>query len=78
MEIALDKAIPTYSGGLGVLAGDTLRSAADLAVSVVGITLLHPKAISSSTSIQRATRPKLRSSGDPKTCWSRLMHAPRS
>ena len=30
MEIALDKAIPTYSGGLGVLAGDTLRSAADL------------------------------------------------
>jgi starch phosphorylase len=43
MEIALDKAIPTYSGGLGVLAGDTLRSAADLAVPVVGITLLHRK-----------------------------------
>lgn len=43
MEIALDKAIPTYSGGLGVLAGDTLRSAADLAVSMVGITLLHRK-----------------------------------
>jgi starch phosphorylase len=41
MEIALDKAIPTYSGGLGVLAGDTLRSMADLAVPVVGITLLH-------------------------------------
>jgi len=43
MEIALDKAIPTYSGGLGVLAGDTLRSAADLALPVVGITLLHRK-----------------------------------
>jgi glycogen phosphorylase len=43
MEIALDKAIPTYSGGLGVLAGDTLRSAADLAVPLVGITLLHRK-----------------------------------
>ncbi len=43
MEIALDKAIPTYSGGLGVLAGDTLRSAADLSVPVVGITLLHRK-----------------------------------
>src|SRR5947209_13391598 len=43
MEIALDKAVPTYSGGLGVLAGDTLRSAADLAVPVVGITLLHRK-----------------------------------
>jgi len=43
MEIALDKAVPTYSGGLGVLAGDTLRSAADLAVPIVGLTLLHRK-----------------------------------
>src|SRR5581483_12056708 len=43
MEIALDKAIPTYSGGLGILAGDTLRSAADLGVSVVGVSLLHRK-----------------------------------
>src|SRR3954469_10832018 len=41
MEIALDKAVPTYSGGLGVLAGDTLRSAADLSLPVVGVTLLH-------------------------------------
>jgi starch phosphorylase len=29
MEIALESTIPTYSSGLGVLAGDTLRSAAD-------------------------------------------------
>ncbi len=43
MEIALDKAVPTYSGGLGVLAGDTLRSAADLSVPIVGVTLLHRK-----------------------------------
>lgn len=43
MEIALDRAVPTYSGGLGVLAGDTLRSAADLGVPVVGMTLLHRK-----------------------------------
>lgn len=43
MEIALDKAIPTYSGGLGVLAGDTLRSAADLTLPMVGVTLLHRK-----------------------------------
>ena len=41
MEIALDPAIPTYSGGLGVLAGDTLRAAADLAVPMVAVTLLH-------------------------------------
>lgn len=43
MEMALDVAMPTYSGGLGVLAGDTLRSAADLGVPLVGVTLLHRK-----------------------------------
>ncbi len=43
MEICLEQAVPTYSGGLGVLAGDTLRSAADLNVPMVGITLLHRK-----------------------------------
>lgn len=43
MEIALDPAMPIYSGGLGVLAGDTLRSAADLRVPLVGVTLLHRK-----------------------------------
>jgi starch phosphorylase len=41
MEIGLDAAIPTYSGGLGVLAGDTIRSAADLEVPMVAVTLLH-------------------------------------
>ena len=41
MEICLEQGIPTYSGGLGILAGDTLRSAADLGAPVVGITLLH-------------------------------------
>jgi starch phosphorylase len=43
MEIALDPNIPTYSGGLGVLAGDTLRSAADLGVPVTAVTLLYRK-----------------------------------
>ncbi|TMB68900.1 MAG: alpha-glucan family phosphorylase [Chloroflexi bacterium] len=43
MEIALDASMPTYSGGLGVLAGDTLRAAADLALPVVAITLVHRK-----------------------------------
>jgi glycogen phosphorylase len=41
MEIALDPSIPTYSGGLGILAGDTLRSAADLGVPMVGVTFAH-------------------------------------
>ena len=43
MEIALDPAMPTYSGGLGMLAGDTIRSAADLKVPMVAVTLLHRK-----------------------------------
>jgi starch phosphorylase len=43
MEICLEQGIPTYSGGLGVLAGDTLRSAADLHVPMVAVTLLHRK-----------------------------------
>jgi starch phosphorylase len=43
MEIAIQSAMPTYSGGLGVLAGDTLRSAADLGVPLVAFTLAHRK-----------------------------------
>ena len=43
MEIALHAEMPTYSGGLGVLAGDTIRSAADLKVPMIGVTLLHRK-----------------------------------
>jgi starch phosphorylase len=43
MEIALDPNMPTYSGGLGILAGDTLRSAADLGAPVVAVTLLYRK-----------------------------------
>ena len=43
MEIAVDPAIPTYSGGLGVLAGDTIKAAADLGVPMVAVTLLHRK-----------------------------------
>jgi TctA family transporter len=43
MEIGIDSSMPTYSGGLGILAGDTLRAAADLGLPVVGVTLLHRK-----------------------------------
>ena len=41
MEIGFRTDIPTYSGGLGVLAGDTLKSAADLGVPVVAVSLLY-------------------------------------
>jgi len=43
MEIAIDSRIPTYSGGLGILAGDTLRSCTDLKVPMVAVTLLYEK-----------------------------------
>ena len=42
MEIALDERFSTYSGGLDILAGDTLRSAADLGLPLVAVTLAYP------------------------------------
>lgn len=41
MEVGIHPEYPTYSGGLGILAGDTLRSGADLRVPMVGVTLVH-------------------------------------
>ncbi len=43
MEIGLQSNLPTYSGGLGVLAGDTLKSSSDLALPMVGVSLLYRK-----------------------------------
>lgn len=43
MEIGLENDVPTYSGGLGILAGDTVTSAADLNVPMVVVTLLYRK-----------------------------------
>jgi glycogen phosphorylase len=43
MEIAIDRKLPTYSGGLGMLAGDTLRSAADLGIPLIAFSLAHRK-----------------------------------
>lgn len=41
MEIGFHVEAPTYAGGLGILAGDTIRSAADLQVPMVAVTLLY-------------------------------------
>lgn len=43
MEIGVAESLPTYSGGLGVLAGDTILSAADMKVPMVAVSLLHRK-----------------------------------
>jgi starch phosphorylase len=41
MEFAVDPGLPIYSGGLGVLAGDHLKAAADLGIPLVGVGLLY-------------------------------------
>ncbi|WP_242492502.1 alpha-glucan family phosphorylase [Methanolobus psychrotolerans] len=41
MEIGLKKDIPTYSGGLGILAGDTIRASADLGLPFISVTLIN-------------------------------------
>ncbi|MDH5575797.1 MAG: DUF3417 domain-containing protein, partial [Nitrospirota bacterium] len=41
MEFGLSEALPIYSGGLGILAGDHLKAASDLGVPIVGIGLLY-------------------------------------
>lgn len=41
MEIGLAVGMPTYAGGLGVLAGDTIRAAADIEIPMVAVSLLH-------------------------------------
>ena len=41
MEVGLESDLPTYSGGLGVLAGDTARAAADLGLPFAMVTLVH-------------------------------------
>ena len=43
MEIGINSDMPTYSGGLGVLAGDVIRSSADLRIPLVGVTLISRK-----------------------------------
>ena len=46
MEYMLSEALPIYSGGLGNVAGDHLKSASDLGVPVIGIGLLYQQGYS--------------------------------
>jgi starch phosphorylase len=41
MEFGVTEALPNYSGGLGVLAGDHLKAASDLGVPLIGVGLLY-------------------------------------
>ncbi len=44
-EIGLDNRIPSYAGGLGILAGDMLKSATDMNLDMLGVSLLYSKGI---------------------------------
>lgn len=43
MEIGISDDIPTFSGGLGILAGDTVKSSADLNLPLIAVTLIYHK-----------------------------------
>ena len=62
-EIGLWSDLSTYSGGLGVLAGDHVKSAADAEIPLVGVTLLYREGYSKqhldSDGIQSETYPVL-------------------
>ena len=64
MEIGLVAELPTYAGGLGVLAGDTIRSAADRGLDMVAVTT--------------ARRAKSRSRGRLPSGWPKCLRGPQS
>lgn len=66
MEVGLESGMPTYSGGLGVLAGDTLKAAADLGVPMVGISLLHRKGYFRQSLDQQGNQSEAPSSWSPR------------
>src|SRR5215212_1356331 len=72
MEIALQAEIPSYSGGLGVLAGDTLRSAADLDVPMVAISLLYRQGFFRQHLSDRGEQSEEAYTWDPATYLKRL------
>jgi len=72
MEIAVDPAMPTYSGGLGILAGDTVRSAADLSVPLIAITLLHRKGYFTQSLDASGWQHEMPSDWDVESCVTEL------
>jgi starch phosphorylase len=65
MEIGIQNDIPTYSGGLGVLAGDTVRSGADLKLPMVAVTLICKKGYFRQELDEKGRQTELPESWDP-------------
>jgi starch phosphorylase len=74
MAVGIDKRIPTYSGGLGILAGDTLRSAADLRIPIVGVTLIYHKGYFRQKLKEDGTQEELPEEWNPKDVMQLLPH----
>ncbi|HKP64182.1 MAG TPA: alpha-glucan family phosphorylase [Polyangiales bacterium] len=74
MEIALASDMPTYSGGLGVLAGDTLRSFADLRVPAVAVSLVHRRGYFRQTLETNGTQHEHPAAWEPSARLERLPH----
>ncbi|MBI2852460.1 MAG: alpha-glucan family phosphorylase [Chloroflexi bacterium] len=72
MEVGLDTSIPTYGGGLGMLAGDSLRGGADLGIPIVGISLLHRKGYFHQHLDAQGNQTESPVEWDPKTCLEPL------
>jgi starch phosphorylase len=72
MEIALDEGLPTYAGGLGVLAGDTLRTAADLSLPVVAVTLASGKGHFRQLIDEQGRQSEMPDPWDPSRCARQL------
>ncbi|MDI9394348.1 MAG: alpha-glucan family phosphorylase [Euryarchaeota archaeon] len=72
MEIGLHNEIPIYSGGLGVLAGDTIRSAADLKIPLVAVTLISNKGHFRQSLDAFGTQTELTEEWDPSNFMNRL------
>ncbi|MCU0579121.1 MAG: alpha-glucan family phosphorylase [Desulfobacterota bacterium] len=74
MEIGINSSIPTYSGGLGVLAGDTIKSGADLALPMVAVTLLTRKGYFRQELDAKGRQIEHPYEWDPATYMTRLSH----
>lgn len=74
MEIALRSEIPTYAGGLGVLAGDTIRSAADLGLPIVAVSLVSRAGYFRQEIDAQGRQIEHADSWDP-SAWARLLEA---
>jgi len=72
MEVGLEQEVPTYSGGLGILAGDPLKSCADLQLPVVGVTLLEENGYFIQKLDDRGNQTEEPVDWDPSSCMKLL------